>query len=56
MRKVKDTAPLDEGETEKRPNPRSGSSFDDFLRDEGIFDETHEKASDRARNDQIEDK
>ena len=40
---------------EERTNPHSGSSFDDFLRDEGIFEETHEKASERARNEQIED-
>ena len=40
---------------EKRSNPHSGSSFDDFLRDEGIFEETHAKASERARNEQIED-
>ncbi len=40
---------------EERTNPHSGSSFDDFLRDEGTFDETHAKASERARNEQIED-
>ena len=40
---------------EERTNPHRGSSFDDFLRDEGIFEETHEKASERARNEQIED-
>lgn len=40
---------------EERTNPHGGSSFDDFLRDEGIFEETHEKASERARNEQIED-
>jgi len=40
---------------EKRANPHSGSSFDDFLRDEGIFDETHSKASERVRNEHIED-
>jgi hypothetical protein len=40
---------------EKRSNPHSGSSFDDFLRDEGIFEETQAKASVRARNEQIED-
>ena len=40
---------------EKRSNPHCGSSFDDFLRDEGTFDETHEKASVRARNEQVED-
>lgn len=41
--------------TEKRSNPHSGSSFDDFLRDQGIFDEAHAKASERARIAQIED-
>ncbi len=40
---------------EKRSNPHSGTSFDDFLREEGTFDETHAKASERARNEQIED-
>lgn len=55
MRKVKVDASQHAGETEKRPNPHSGSSFDDFLRDEGVFEETHEKASERARNEQIED-
>ena len=40
---------------EERTNPHRGSSFDDFLRDEGIFDETHAKASERARTEQIED-
>ena len=40
---------------EERTNPHRGSSFDDFLGDEGIFEETHAKASERARNEQIED-
>ena len=40
---------------EKRSNPHSGTSFDDFLRDEGTFDETHPKPSECARNEQIED-
>ena len=40
---------------EERTNPHSGSSFDDFPRDEGIFAETQAKASERARNEQIED-
>ena len=39
----------------KRSNPHSGSSFDDFLREHGIFDETQEKAIARAQNEQIED-
>lgn len=55
MRKIKVDASQCEGKTEKRSNPHRGSSFDDFLRDEGTFDETHVKASERARNEQIED-
>jgi len=55
MRKIKVDASQYEGRTEKRPNPHSGTSFDDFLRDEGIFDETHSKASERAINEQIND-
>ena len=55
MRKIKVDAAHRESETNKRSNPHRGSSFDDFLRDEGIFDETHAKASERARNVQIED-
>ena len=41
--------------TEKRINPHSGSSFDDFLKDEAIFDEVHTKALKRALAEQIED-
>ena len=41
--------------TEKRTNPHSGSSFDDFLKDEGMFDEVHAKALKRALAEQIED-
>ena len=41
--------------TEKRINPHSGSSFDDFLKDEAIFDEVHAKALKRALAEQIED-
>jgi DNA-directed RNA polymerase sigma subunit (sigma70/sigma32) len=40
---------------EMRPNPHSGSNFDDFLREHSIFDETYGKASERARNERIED-
>ena len=40
---------------EKRINPHSGSSFDDFLKDEAIFDEVHAKALKRALAEQIED-
>ena len=55
MRKIKVDASHDGSETEKRSNPHIGSSFDDFLLDEGIFEETNAKASERARNEQIED-
>ena len=30
--------------TEPKSNSRNGSSFDDFLKDEGIFDEVHARA------------
>ena len=40
---------------EMRSNPHRGTSFDDFLRAEGIIEETYEKASERARNESIED-
>jgi antitoxin HicB len=41
--------------TEKRTNPHLGSKFDDFLKDEGIFDEVHAKALKRALAEQLED-
>ncbi len=41
--------------SEKRANLHSGSSFDDFLLEQGTFDETHAKASERARTERIED-
>jgi hypothetical protein len=47
--------PLISATSEERTNPHRGSGFDDFLRDEGIFEATHKKASERARNEQIED-
>lgn len=34
--------------TAKRTNPYNGGSFDDFLKDEGIFEEVHAKAVLRA--------
>lgn len=34
--------------TDKRTNPHNGSSLDDFLKDEGRFDEVHAKALQRA--------
>lgn len=36
-------------------NPHTGSNFDDFLKDEGIFDEVQAKALKRALAEQIED-
>ena len=39
----------------KHRNPHSGSSFDTFLKDEGIFDEVHAKALKRALAEQIEE-
>jgi hypothetical protein len=38
--------------TEKRTNPLHGGSFDDFLKDKGIFDEVHAKALQRALAEQ----
>ena len=39
----------------KQGNPHTGSSFDTFLKDEGIFDEVHAKALKRALAEQIEE-
>jgi predicted XRE-type DNA-binding protein len=38
-----------------RSNPHSGSRFDDFLKDEGIFDEVQAKALKRALAEQLEE-
>ena len=38
----------DVSKTEPKSHSRNGSSFDDFLKDEGIFDEVHAKAQGRA--------
>jgi predicted XRE-type DNA-binding protein len=38
-----------------KSNPRTGSKFDDFLKDEGIFDEVHARALKRALAEQIAD-
>ena len=38
-----------------RPNPHSGSDFDDFLKSEGIFDQVQAKALKRALAEQIEE-
>ena len=39
----------------KKPNPYSGSNFDDFLKEEGIFEEVQAKALKRGIAEQIED-
>jgi antitoxin HicB len=39
----------------KKPNPHSGSNFDDFLKEEGILDEVQAKALKRVVAEQIED-
>jgi antitoxin HicB len=39
----------------KKPNPHSGSNFDDFLEEEGIFEEVQAKALKRVVAEQIED-
>lgn len=36
-------------------NPHTGSSFDDFLKDEGIFEEVQAKALKRALAEQLEE-
>jgi antitoxin HicB len=41
--------------TEKRTNPHTGSSFDDFLKADGIYEEVHAKALKRALAEQLED-
>lgn len=41
--------------TEKRSNPHTGSSFDTFLKGEGIFDQVNAKALKRALAEQIEE-
>lgn len=37
----------------RKPNPHTGSSFDDFLREEGIYDEVTAKALKRALAEQL---
>jgi antitoxin HicB len=39
----------------KKPNPHSGSNFDDFLKEKGIFEEVQAKALKRVVAEQIED-
>ena len=41
--------------TEKRSNPHTDSSFDTFLKGEGIFDQVNAKALKRALAEQIEE-
>ncbi len=38
-----------------RSNPHTGSRFDDFLKDEGIFDEVQARALKRALTEQLEE-
>lgn len=39
--------------TATKSNPHRGSSFDDFLKDEGIFDEVQARALKRALSEQL---
>lgn len=39
----------------KKNNPRSGSNFDDFLKEEGLYDEVTAKALKRAISEQLKD-
>jgi antitoxin HicB len=39
----------------KKRNPHIGSNFDDFLKEEGIFEEVHAKALKRALAEQIQE-
>lgn len=39
----------------RQANPHTGSSFDDFLKADGIYEEVHAKALKRALAEQIED-
>jgi antitoxin HicB len=39
----------------KKPNPHGGSNFDDFLKEEGIFEAVQAKALKRVVAEQIED-
>ena len=38
-----------------KKNPHRGSSFDDFLKQDGIFDQLHAKALKRAIAEQLEE-
>jgi predicted XRE-type DNA-binding protein len=39
----------------KKNNPRTGSNFDDFLKEEGIYDEVTAKALKRAISEQLKE-
>jgi antitoxin HicB len=39
----------------RKPNPRSGSNFDDFLNEEGLYDEVTAKALKRAISEQLKE-
>lgn len=39
----------------KKNNPRSGSNFDDFLKEEGLYDEVTAKVLKRAISEQLKD-
>lgn len=39
----------------KKHNPRSGSNFDDFLKEEGLYDEVTAKALKRAISEQLKE-
>lgn len=39
----------------KSSNPHQGSDFDDFLKEEGIYETTHAKALKRSLAEQLED-
>src|SRR4030067_290915 len=45
---------LRSGTVAKR-NPHTGSDFDDFLKEEGVFEEVQAKALKRALSEQLED-
>ena len=47
--------PLNSAADQGQANPHRASSVNDFLREQGIFDETHAKAIERAQTEQIAD-
>ena len=38
-----------------KPNPRTGGNFDDFLQEEGIFEQTQARALKRALSEQLDE-